>query len=156
MKKPATNIATLISASYLDKSVICTGKVLTTVSWTTSLKSVCELVYGSPKSGLERWYSSLIHFEIFWLNSSNCFFSYLKTEFLFVLFTIYLFLFLQFSESVNDLSGTKFEEDHLSHYSPWSCGTIGSCINAIDSEPKDVIANSNAVLMVGVFCMLPH
>ncbi|XP_005580897.1 roquin-2 isoform X5 [Macaca nemestrina] len=49
-----------------------------------------------------------------------------------------------FSESV---SGTKFEEDHLSHYSPWSCGTIGSCINAIDSEPKDVIANSNAVLM---------
>lgn len=50
----------------------------------------------------------------------------------------------EFSESV---SGTKFEEDHLSHYSPWSCGTIGSCINAIDSEPKDVIANSNAVLM---------
>ncbi|XP_020021590.1 roquin-2 isoform X4 [Castor canadensis] len=49
-----------------------------------------------------------------------------------------------FSES---MSGTKFEEDHLSHYSPWSCGTIGSCINAIDSEPKDVIANSNAVLM---------
>ncbi|XP_071457018.1 roquin-2 isoform X5 [Marmota flaviventris] len=49
-----------------------------------------------------------------------------------------------FSETV---SGTKFEEDHLSHYSPWSCGTIGSCINAIDSEPKDVIANSNAVLM---------
>ncbi|XP_017403869.1 roquin-2 isoform X6 [Cebus imitator] len=49
-----------------------------------------------------------------------------------------------FSESV---SGTKFEEEHLSHYSPWSCGTIGSCINAIDSEPKDVIANSNAVLM---------
>ncbi|XP_041262952.1 roquin-2 isoform X1 [Pyrgilauda ruficollis] len=53
----------------------------------------------------------------------------------------------EFSESVSDLSGTKFEEDHLSHYSPWSCGTIGSCINAIDSEPKDVIANSNAVLM---------
>ncbi|XP_065274794.1 roquin-2 isoform X4 [Emys orbicularis] len=53
----------------------------------------------------------------------------------------------RFSESVSDLSGTKFEEDHLSHYSPWSCGTIGSCINAIDSEPKDVIANSNAVLM---------
>ncbi|KAM6182733.1 roquin-2 isoform 4-T4 [Erethizon dorsatum] len=50
----------------------------------------------------------------------------------------------RFSENV---SGTKFEEDHLSHYSPWSCGTIGSCINAIDSEPKDVIANSNAVLM---------
>ncbi|XP_049751502.1 roquin-2 isoform X3 [Elephas maximus indicus] len=50
----------------------------------------------------------------------------------------------RFSESV---SGTKFEEDQLSHYSPWSCGTIGSCINAIDSEPKDVIANSNAVLM---------
>ncbi|XP_032274182.1 roquin-2 isoform X3 [Halichoerus grypus] len=50
----------------------------------------------------------------------------------------------RFSESV---SGTKFEEDHLSHYSPWSCGTIGSCINAIDSEPRDVIANSNAVLM---------
>lgn len=49
-----------------------------------------------------------------------------------------------FSESV---SGTKFEEDHLSHYSPWSCGTIGSCINSIDSEPRDVIANSNAVLM---------
>ncbi|XP_036039869.1 roquin-2 isoform X3 [Onychomys torridus] len=49
-----------------------------------------------------------------------------------------------FSESV---SGTKLEEDHLSHYSPWSCGTIGSCINAIDSEPRDVIANSNAVLM---------
>ncbi|KYO23469.1 hypothetical protein Y1Q_0005823 [Alligator mississippiensis] len=53
----------------------------------------------------------------------------------------------EFSESVTDLSGTKFEEDHLSHYSPWSCGTIGSCINAIDSEPKDVIANSNTVLM---------
>ncbi|XP_055994481.1 roquin-2 isoform X2 [Sorex fumeus] len=50
----------------------------------------------------------------------------------------------RFSESV---SGTKFEEDRLSHYSPWSCGTIGSCINAIDSEPRDVIANSNAVLM---------
>lgn len=49
-----------------------------------------------------------------------------------------------FSENV---SGTKFEDDHLSHYSPWSCGTIGSCINAIDSEPRDVIANSNAVLM---------
>ncbi|XP_056668082.1 roquin-2 isoform X6 [Monodelphis domestica] len=53
----------------------------------------------------------------------------------------------RFSENVNDVRGTKFEEDHLSHYSPWSCGTIGSCINAIDSEPKDVIANSNAVLM---------
>uniref|UniRef100_A0A4X2LBP0 RING-type E3 ubiquitin transferase n=1 Tax=Vombatus ursinus TaxID=29139 RepID=A0A4X2LBP0_VOMUR len=53
----------------------------------------------------------------------------------------------EFSENVSDVRGTKFEEDHLSHYSPWSCGTIGSCINAIDSEPKDVIANSNAVLM---------
>ncbi|KAM9068577.1 roquin-2 isoform X7 [Sarcophilus harrisii] len=53
----------------------------------------------------------------------------------------------RFSENVSDVRGTKFEEDHLSHYSPWSCGTIGSCINAIDSEPKDVIANSNAVLM---------
>ncbi|KAM7092979.1 roquin-2 isoform 3-T6 [Molossus nigricans] len=47
----------------------------------------------------------------------------------------------------DSVSGTKFEEDHLSHYSPWSCGTIGSCINVIDSEPRDVIANSNAVLM---------
>ncbi|XP_074067738.1 roquin-2 isoform X4 [Macrotis lagotis] len=53
----------------------------------------------------------------------------------------------RFSENVTDVRGTKFEEDHLSHYSPWSCGTIGSCINAIDSEPKDVMANSNAVLM---------
>jgi len=43
------------------------------------------------------------------------------------------------------VSGTKFEEDHLSHYSPWSCGTIGSCINAIDSEPRDVIAKPISV-----------
>lgn len=55
------------------------------------------------------------------------------------------FFFNQLSESV---SGTKFEEDHLSHYSPWSCGTIGSYMNAIESEPRDVIANSSAVLMV--------
>ena len=58
---------------------------------------------------------------------------------------IFRSFFKQFSENV---SVTKFEDDHLSHYSPWSCGTIGSCINAIDSEPRDVIANSNAVLMV--------
>ncbi|XP_077162669.1 roquin-2 isoform X2 [Paroedura picta] len=53
----------------------------------------------------------------------------------------------RFCESSSDLSNTKYEEDRLSHYSPWSCGTISSCISAIESEPKDVIANSNAVLM---------
>ncbi|XP_048368489.1 roquin-2 isoform X2 [Sphaerodactylus townsendi] len=53
----------------------------------------------------------------------------------------------EFCESSNDLSNTKYEDNHLSHYSPWSCGTISSCISAIESEPKDVIANSNAVLM---------
>ncbi|XP_015273902.1 PREDICTED: roquin-2 [Gekko japonicus] len=53
----------------------------------------------------------------------------------------------EFCENSSDLSNTKYEDDRLSHYSPWSCGTISSCISAIESEPKDVIANSNAVLM---------
>ncbi|XP_035112658.1 roquin-2 isoform X6 [Callithrix jacchus] len=54
----------------------------------------------------------------------------------------------RFSESV---SGTKFEEDHLSHYSPWSCGTIGSCINAIDSEPKDDLDSGDVKRRVHLF-----
>lgn len=70
---------------------------------------------------------------------------FVSLRFILINCAFFFFFFNQFSESV---SGTKFEEDHLSHYSPWSCGTIGSCINAIDSEPRDVIANSNAVLMV--------
>ncbi|XP_042334230.1 roquin-2 isoform X1 [Sceloporus undulatus] len=53
----------------------------------------------------------------------------------------------EFCESSGDLSGTKYEDDRLSHYSPWSCGTISSCINTIESEPKDVIANSGTVLL---------
>uniref|UniRef100_A0A8D0BRB4 RING-type E3 ubiquitin transferase n=1 Tax=Salvator merianae TaxID=96440 RepID=A0A8D0BRB4_SALMN len=54
----------------------------------------------------------------------------------------------RFCETSNDLSSTKYEDEQLSHhYSPWSCGTISSCINAIESEPKDVIANSGAVLL---------
>lgn len=53
----------------------------------------------------------------------------------------------EFGESPHDLSSsTKYEDDRLSHYSPWSCGTISSCISAIESEPKDVMANSGAVL----------
>ncbi|XP_035963754.1 roquin-2 isoform X5 [Halichoerus grypus] len=54
----------------------------------------------------------------------------------------------RFSESV---SGTKFEEDHLSHYSPWSCGTIGSCINAIDSEPRDDLDSGDVKRRVHLF-----
>uniref|UniRef100_A0A8D2LUY4 RING-type E3 ubiquitin transferase n=1 Tax=Varanus komodoensis TaxID=61221 RepID=A0A8D2LUY4_VARKO len=53
----------------------------------------------------------------------------------------------EFCESPSDLSSAKYEDDRLSHYSPWSCGTISSCIGAIESEPKDVIANSGAVLL---------
>ncbi|XP_066466679.1 roquin-2 [Tiliqua scincoides] len=56
----------------------------------------------------------------------------------------------EFCESSHDLSSSssssKYEDDRLSHYSPWSCGTISSCISAIESEPKDVMANSGAVL----------
>ncbi|XP_032993092.1 roquin-2 isoform X1 [Lacerta agilis] len=47
----------------------------------------------------------------------------------------------------NSQHSSKYEDDRLSHYSPWSCGTISSCISAIESEPKDVIANSGAVLL---------
>ncbi|MGH0136722.1 UNVERIFIED_CONTAM: hypothetical protein FKN15_062353 [Acipenser sinensis] len=47
----------------------------------------------------------------------------------------------------SDFVGSKYKEDgHLSHYSPWSCGTIGTCIHAIDSEPKDAVANSSVEL----------
>ncbi|XP_061459742.1 roquin-2 isoform X2 [Rhineura floridana] len=53
----------------------------------------------------------------------------------------------EFCESSSDLSSTKYEDNRLSHYSPWSCGTISSCISAIESEPKDVIANSGTVLL---------
>ncbi|XP_053138023.1 roquin-2 isoform X2 [Hemicordylus capensis] len=54
----------------------------------------------------------------------------------------------EFCESTGkDLGGGKFEDERLSHYSPWSCGTISSCISAVESEPKDVLANSGAVLM---------
>ncbi|XP_029469667.1 roquin-2 isoform X2 [Rhinatrema bivittatum] len=54
----------------------------------------------------------------------------------------------EFSESGGDLNGSTFKAgDQLSHYSPWSCSTISNCINSIDSEPKDVIANSSTVLM---------
>ncbi|XP_067327857.1 roquin-2 isoform X1 [Anolis sagrei] len=53
----------------------------------------------------------------------------------------------EFCEGSGDASSAKYEEERLSHYSPWSCGTISSCINAIESEPKDVIANSGTVLL---------
>ncbi|XP_066569184.1 roquin-2 isoform X2 [Amia ocellicauda] len=53
----------------------------------------------------------------------------------------------EFSESPGDYVSSKYKgEDHLSHYSPWSCGTISTCINAVDSEPKDVMANSSVEL----------
>ncbi|XP_058843058.1 roquin-2-like isoform X1 [Acipenser ruthenus] len=51
------------------------------------------------------------------------------------------------TEFSSDFVGSKYKEDgHLSHYSPWSCGTIGTCIHAVDSEPKDVVANSSVEL----------
>ncbi|XP_063000959.1 roquin-2 isoform X2 [Elgaria multicarinata webbii] len=53
----------------------------------------------------------------------------------------------EFCESPRDLGSGKYEDDRLSHYSPWSCGTISSCISAIESEPKDVLANSGTVLL---------
>ncbi|XP_043914244.1 roquin-2 isoform X2 [Protopterus annectens] len=51
--------------------------------------------------------------------------------------------FCEFPESASGLVGTKFKDDHLSHYSPWSCGTISSCISVVEADPKDVIANSS-------------
>ncbi|XP_041090228.1 roquin-2-like isoform X2 [Polyodon spathula] len=51
------------------------------------------------------------------------------------------------TEFSSDFVGSKYkEDDRLSHYSPWSCGTIGTCIHAVDSEPKDVVANSSMEL----------
>ncbi|XP_041095092.1 roquin-2-like isoform X2 [Polyodon spathula] len=51
------------------------------------------------------------------------------------------------TEFSSDFVGSKYKEDNrLSHYSPWSCGTIGTCIHAVDSEPKDVVANSSVEL----------
>ncbi|XP_064420367.1 roquin-2 isoform X2 [Latimeria chalumnae] len=52
----------------------------------------------------------------------------------------------EFTENASNLVVNKFEEDHISHYSPWSCGTISSCISAVDSEPKDVLINSSVEL----------
>nr|XP_033817519.1 roquin-2 isoform X1 [Geotrypetes seraphini]XP_033817520.1 roquin-2 isoform X1 [Geotrypetes seraphini] len=53
----------------------------------------------------------------------------------------------EFSESVSNLTAPELKgRDCLAQYSPWSCSSISSCINSIDSEPKDVIANSNTAL----------
>uniref|UniRef100_W5M4U9 RING-type E3 ubiquitin transferase n=1 Tax=Lepisosteus oculatus TaxID=7918 RepID=W5M4U9_LEPOC len=54
----------------------------------------------------------------------------------------------EFSDNSGDYVSSKYKgEDPPSHYSPWSCGTISTCINVIDSEPKDVMANSSVELM---------
>ncbi|XP_067868651.1 roquin-2 isoform X2 [Heterodontus francisci] len=54
----------------------------------------------------------------------------------------------EFSENASDLcAGTKFEDDSISHYSPWSCGTISSCISAMESEPKDIMATTSVKIM---------
>ncbi|XP_072096743.1 roquin-2 isoform X3 [Mobula birostris] len=54
----------------------------------------------------------------------------------------------EFSENTNDLcAGTKFDDDSMSHYSPWSCGTISSCISAMESDPKDVMATTNVEIL---------
>ncbi|MGH0126563.1 UNVERIFIED_CONTAM: hypothetical protein FKN15_037853 [Acipenser sinensis] len=51
------------------------------------------------------------------------------------------------TEFSSDFVGSKYKEDgHRSNYSPWSCGTIGTCIHAVDSEPKDAVANSSVEL----------
>ncbi|XP_069745158.1 roquin-2 isoform X3 [Narcine bancroftii] len=53
----------------------------------------------------------------------------------------------EFSENTSDLCvGTKFD-DSMSHYSPWSCGTISSCISAMESDPKDVMATTNVEIL---------
>lgn len=55
----------------------------------------------------------------------------------------------QFCESTPDLGGgAKYEDGRPSHYSPWSCGTLGSCIGTLEAEPADVLAGSGAVLAV--------
>ncbi|XP_067825775.1 roquin-2 isoform X2 [Heptranchias perlo] len=54
----------------------------------------------------------------------------------------------RFSENTSDLCvGTKFEDDSTSHYSPWSCGTISSCISAMESDPKDIMATTSVEIM---------
>ncbi|XP_078282491.1 roquin-2 isoform X4 [Rhinoraja longicauda] len=54
----------------------------------------------------------------------------------------------EFSENTNDLCvGTKFDDDSMSHYSPWSCGTISSCISAMESDPKNVMATTNVEIL---------
>ncbi|XP_007907233.1 roquin-2 isoform X2 [Callorhinchus milii] len=54
----------------------------------------------------------------------------------------------EFSENPSDLCvGTKFEDQHMSQYSPWSCGTISSCISAMEPDPKDVMATTNVEIM---------
>ncbi|XP_048414469.1 roquin-2 isoform X5 [Stegostoma tigrinum] len=54
----------------------------------------------------------------------------------------------EFSENTSDLCvGTKFDDDSISHYSPWSCGTISSCISAMESDPKDIMATTSVEVM---------
>uniref|UniRef100_UPI00398EC872 roquin-2 n=1 Tax=Pristiophorus japonicus TaxID=55135 RepID=UPI00398EC872 len=54
----------------------------------------------------------------------------------------------EFSENTSDLSvGTKFEDDSMSHYSPWSCGTISSCISAMESDPNNAMATTSVEIM---------
>lgn len=54
----------------------------------------------------------------------------------------------EFSENTNDLCvSTKIDDDNMSHYSPWSCGTISSCISAMESDPKNVMATTNVEIL---------
>ncbi|XP_032904852.1 roquin-2 isoform X4 [Amblyraja radiata] len=54
----------------------------------------------------------------------------------------------EFSENTSDLCvSTKIDDDNMSHYSPWSCGTISSCISAMESDPKNVMATTNVEIL---------
>ncbi|XP_018610448.1 roquin-2 isoform X1 [Scleropages formosus] len=45
--------------------------------------------------------------------------------------------------SESDCAGCKYRgEENLTHYSPWSCGTISTCINTAESEPRSVMATT--------------
>ncbi|XP_028665052.1 roquin-2 isoform X3 [Erpetoichthys calabaricus] len=53
----------------------------------------------------------------------------------------------EFPEGSSDFVCSKLKEDgHLSQYSPWSCGTISTCIHANHAEPTDVVASSSMEL----------
>ncbi|XP_039618729.1 roquin-2 isoform X3 [Polypterus senegalus] len=53
----------------------------------------------------------------------------------------------EFPEGSSDFVCSKLKEDgHLSQYSPWSCGTISTCIHANHAEPTDVVTSSNMEL----------